>query len=225
MGSRAPIAHHPTQTKPHLQAGNKKRQRTRSLKWTLTNCYSCQPLSFTSLLLLDLIPLFLKDRYWWSSSLSTEDTDSSIANTIRQSASSTWPFSFYKMNKKYYIIILILILNGILWHKSCEHGMVMLFCVALIAVMLQIVLFSNSWAHLRMSDEKNCTRRGSAEGGTSQAYRTSTSQDLRIHQIFIWIRFRFSGTCKWTWNCFKLYMTNSAFFSTANTLNYWVMVM
>lgn len=38
----------PTQTKPHLQARSRGQQRTSSLRWTSTNCYSCRPLSFTS---------------------------------------------------------------------------------------------------------------------------------------------------------------------------------
>lgn len=123
MGRREQRTSHPTQTKPHLQARNRKRQRTNSLKWTLTNCCSNQP-SFTSVypatrpqfchspeIVIDGTVAFL---------LKTQ-TATSLISTIHQPAFLTFHFSFSLMNTK--VLHNINIEWTTLWHTSCECGM------------------------------------------------------------------------------------------------------
>lgn len=66
MGRREQRTRRPIQTKPHLEAQNRKQQRTSSLKWTLTNRYSDCSMLYLCLSChsTPVLSLFW-DCYWW----------------------------------------------------------------------------------------------------------------------------------------------------------------
>lgn len=66
MGRREQRTSRPIQTKPHLQAQNRKQQKTSSLKWTLTNCYSdCSVLYLCLSCHSTLVLSLFWDCNWW----------------------------------------------------------------------------------------------------------------------------------------------------------------
>lgn len=142
MGRREQRTSRPIQTKPHLQAQNRKQQRTSSLKWTLTNRYSdC----YVLYLCLSCHSTPVLSLFW--DLLMTMQAAASLVSTGHQSASSTCCFTFSLLNTK--------VLHNIntewttSWYKSCEQTDGNCFLVALMVIVLKIVLFSISWAHLR----------------------------------------------------------------------------
>lgn len=149
-GRREQRASHATQTKLHPQARNRGQQRTSSLKWTLTNCCSCQP--WVSPL---FVPLLAPPQFCHSSEIvidgtvaALKDTDSS---TTSQYNSSVIPprhvISHFLWIQKYCVM---LILNGPHYYvRVVSVGMETAFSVLLWRPMCwRLFLFRISWAHL-----------------------------------------------------------------------------
>ncbi len=148
-GRRVQRTNHATQTKQHRQRQNRVRQRTSPQKWTLTNCWSCQPL---------VSPAFrpaIRPKFCHSSEIVIDNTvasrlktqtGASQIDTVRQLAFSACHFSFLWIQKYCVILILNGLLDGIkllAWDGNC------FLRVALMAIMWKIVLFSISLAHVR----------------------------------------------------------------------------
>ena len=99
-GRREQRTSSPTQTKPHLQARSRGQQRTSPPRWTSTNCYSCRPLSFTSVCPATRPDSVVLLRVTAQSPLSPRQTAAFLMSTAHQSASPACHFSFSLMNTK-----------------------------------------------------------------------------------------------------------------------------